>query len=176
MDNKPTICSMCKQEKPISEFPKRNDTKKSVRGYCRECSRQYHRKWWKKTAPIRLEYSQKWYANNREKVIKQKVSGNLKYRRLARLDCIAHYSNGKNCCDCCGEKNIEFLAIDHIDGGGGKHRKILKEYIPLYLKKKGFPKGFRILCHNCNMSKGFYGYCPHERLKNDRVASKSDTK
>lgn len=30
-----------------------------------------------------------------------------------------------------------------------------------WLKKNDYPKGFQILCHNCNMSKGFYGYCPH---------------
>jgi hypothetical protein len=27
----------------------------------------------------------------------------------------------------------------------------------------GFPSGFRTLCHNCNMAKGLYGTCPHER-------------
>ena len=29
--------------------------------------------------------------------------------------------------------------------------------------KNNFPKGFQILCHNCNIAKGHYGKCPHEK-------------
>lgn len=142
------ICNNCHKEKDLLEFSKRNDTKKGYRGTCRVCTNENHRKWWKDTEPERLEYAQKWYANNREKIIKQKIVSNLKYRRLSRLDCIKHYSQDKNCCACCGEKHLEFLAIDHIDGGGGKHRKKLKEYLPLILKRNNYPIGYRILCHN----------------------------
>ena len=156
------ICNNCHIDKDVTEFPKRSDTKKGVRGSCNSCTNARMRKWWKDNKKERLKYAHKWYANNREKVIKQKISSNLKMRRLARLDCINHYSNGKNCCECCGEAHLEFLCIDHIDGGGGKHRKALKEYLPLVLKRKKYPKGYRILCHNCNMSLGFYGYCPHQ--------------
>lgn len=38
--------------------------------------------------------------------------------------------------------------------------------LPLVLKRNKFPKGYRILCHNCNLSKSFYGYCPHQGVKN----------
>jgi hypothetical protein len=32
--------------------------------------------------------------------------------------------------------------------------------------KQGFPKDrFRLLCHNCNCARGYYGYCPHEKEK-----------
>jgi hypothetical protein len=31
-----------------------------------------------------------------------------------------------------------------------------------WLRKNGFPKGFRVLCHNCNFAHGHYGYCPHK--------------
>jgi len=67
-------------------------------------------------------------------------------------------------CDCCGEKQIEFLAIDHVNGGGQKERKtksigqIMKKII-----REDFPEEYRVLCHNCNSSIGFYGYCPHKR-------------
>jgi hypothetical protein len=30
------------------------------------------------------------------------------------------------------------------------------------LIKNNFPDGFQVLCHNCNMSIGLYGYCPHQ--------------
>jgi hypothetical protein len=159
------ICNKCHIDKDITEFPKRTDTKKGVRGTCKLCTNESKRQWWKNNRNVRLKYAQKWYANNRKKIIKQKISSNLKMRRLARLDCIEYYSNGKNCCECCGEKHLEFLAIDHISGKGGKHRKNLKEYLPLILKRNNYPTGYRILCHNCNMSIGFYGYCPHNKEK-----------
>jgi hypothetical protein len=34
-----------------------------------------------------------------------------------------------------------------------------------WLKRNGYPKGFRVLCHNCNSARGLYGYCPHKRRK-----------
>jgi hypothetical protein len=54
------------------------------------------------------------------------------------------------------------LAIDHIKGGGSKHRKEVR-HLYSWLRREGFPSGFRILCHNCNLARGVYGYCPHER-------------
>jgi len=36
----------------------------------------------------------------------------------------------------------------------------------LWLKRHGYPADeFRVLCHNCNAARGYYGYCPHERDK-----------
>lgn len=67
-------------------------------------------------------------------------------------------------CACCGERTVEFLSLDHIDGGGTKQRRIDGLVgLALYraLRKKGWPKGYRVLCHNCNQSLGYYGYCPH---------------
>jgi hypothetical protein len=29
--------------------------------------------------------------------------------------------------------------------------------------KENFPPEYRVLCHNCNQSHGWYGYCPHEK-------------
>ena len=69
-------------------------------------------------------------------------------------------------CVCCGENKIEFLAIDHINGGGSQHRKRDSRATQMshWLKEQGWPDGYRILCHNCNLSIGFYGYCPHGNL------------
>lgn len=32
-----------------------------------------------------------------------------------------------------------------------------------WIKRNGFPAGFRVLCLNCNFARGIYGRCPHER-------------
>lgn len=79
-----------------------------------------------------------------------------KQLRQAALD---HYGS---VCACCGETRIEFLCIDHVNGGGSKHRKTLKVEIYRWFKQNDYPAGFRVLCHNCNASLGFYGYCPHQ--------------
>lgn len=86
-----------------------------------------------------------------------------KTRRLKHLT-LSRYSTGLFPeCACCQETALEFLCIDHIHGGGGKHARSIKG--PLYreLKRQGFPPGYRVLCCNCNQSSGYYGTCPHNR-------------
>lgn len=72
-------------------------------------------------------------------------------------------------CICCGEKQFEFLSIDHVNGGGKIHRKKIGgsgNRIYQWLKQHDFPKkGYQLLCMNCNTAKGHYGYCPHEGSK-----------
>ena len=90
-------------------------------------------------------------------------------RRIAhanlRAEVLAHYGGSK--CVCCGETIQEFLAIDHINGGGNAHRKqIGRGNTYKWLKNNNFPPGFQVMCHNCNMAKAFYGECPHQRNKN----------
>ena len=155
----PYYCKEC-GETNVDKLVRRG---KAYRYKCKKCMNNYMKKRYAANRPHMRATANKLYANNREKIIKQKVTNNLKYRRLARLDCIEYYSNGTNQCECCSENHLEFLCIDHINGGGNKHRQKIGEYLPLHLKKQGFPPGYRILCHNCNMSMGFYGYCPHEK-------------
>jgi hypothetical protein len=96
-----------------------------------------------------------------------------KQHRERRLRVIKAYGDR---CVCCGETNLEFLCIDHINGNGNADRKIhgwgSKFYS--YLIREGFPEGFRVLCHNCNHSMGSYGYCPHGNLEtHDRDRGRS---
>lgn len=77
----------------------------------------------------------------------------LAYNEKIRFEALAHYGSK---CACCGfddpNKKIghmSFLHFDHIDGGGSKHtRKI--PWLSHWLKKNGYPTGFRILCAFCN--------------------------
>ena len=67
-------------------------------------------------------------------------------------------------CACCGESRWEFMSIDHINGDGIAHRKATGQGYGYYLSilKEGYqPDKYRVLCHNCNMALGAYGYCPH---------------
>src|SRR5690606_16305199 len=43
-------------------------------------------------------------------------------RERDKLAALTHYSRGDHPeCSCCGETNIQFLAIDHRGGGGNDH-------------------------------------------------------
>ena len=83
-----------------------------------------------------------------------------KIKRIIR----EHYGNK---CACCGENNPLYLTLDHIDGGGREHRKLDKTANDLWMwvYKKDFPNGYRLLCYNCNLSIGFFEYCPHSLNK-----------
>lgn len=72
-------------------------------------------------------------------------------------------------CNCCGESEFKFLALDHIQGGGQKHRKarggnygVYKDAIEHY-----DPNRFQVLCHNCNMARYLYGECPHKLVNSE---------
>lgn len=78
-----------------------------------------------------------------------------------------YYGGNPPHCACCGEKEIKFLSIDHINGDGNKHRLEIfgtkkGGSISIWLIRNGFPEGYQVLCHNCNMAKAFYGGCPHK--------------
>ena len=93
--------------------------------------------------------------------VKEKYRDGVKRRtQKARREVIEYYG-GK--CSCCGEDRIEFLAIDHINGGGLEERKKYRGSGWYYYLRKNKPSHLRILCHNCNMSIGLYGYCPHQK-------------
>ena len=99
---------------------------------------------------------------NPEKVKEIAHRRNLK----VRTEVLVAYGGKVPKCACCGETEVMFLGIDHVNGGGTKHREELKRRgTGLYyvLRQQGYPRGFQVLCHNCNLAKGFYGECPHKR-------------
>lgn len=104
-----------------------------------------------------------WRAANKSILNEKKKAWRVK----KRLVVLQYYSGSDSpFCKCCGEERLEFLSIDHIDGAGGIQRKTVgkgSDNMYRWIIRKGFPANFRVLCHNCNLSRGFYKYCPHER-------------
>jgi len=154
------ICPQCEKE---GEFYKDSHSKDGLSTYCKTCHRSKMNARYAEIAGqpdvvARMKRNTaKWNAENKE----YKAATNAKRNRENRERCLAHYG-GK--CECCGESRYEFLAIDHADGNGAKHRKKDNSAvrIAVWLIKNNFPDGFRVLCHNCNCAIGFYGYCPHQ--------------
>ena len=118
-----------------------------------------HSKKWRRENPVRMrEIQRKSYIKNRDRIVLR----NREKRENQKSLILEHYGNE---CTCCGEKRKEFLAIDHINGGGTQHNKELHNqgtYLYAWIIKNNYPKDLQILCHNCNMAIGLYGYCPHQ--------------
>lgn len=105
-------------------------------------------------------YMKAWSANNRDKVAfnRQKTAAKAKTEALAAYGTI---------CQCCGEGDIEFLALDHIHGDGAQRRRNGERtgnVLYMRLRKQGWPTGYQVLCHNCNHSKGAGPACSHDNL------------
>ena len=69
---------------------------------------------------------------------------------------MSHYSYGEIHCIHCGETNIDFLTIDHINGkkawkGTGGYSKA--HDLTRWLIREDFPEGFQVLCWNWNQIK-----------------------
>ena len=89
---------------------------------------------------------------------------NRNYRHMIKNQVFLHYGNGVPQCSCCGELEMVFLTIDHIDGREKYEHKYRNAGYKLYawLIKNNFPDGFQILCWNCNWAKHRLGSCPHQ--------------
>lgn len=112
-----------------------------------------------------------WYTQNLTYARERRNS----VRKILKWEVFAAYG-GK--CECCGEDNAAFLGIDHVNSDGAEHRRKLKEDDPMFnsstreptgtnfyywLKRRGYPKEYRVLCHNCNLGRHICGgICPHQ--------------
>jgi hypothetical protein len=116
----------------------------------------------RKNKKWKSEYQREWYLAHRE----EQILVMRKRRKEIRDEVFAAY--GGYICACCGETNPGFLSLDHIDGGGNKHRRKINRKSGIgfqyWLKKNSFPLGFQVLCYNCNLGHAFAGNgtCPHK--------------
>lgn len=146
-----------------SEWVQDNPSKKTA--YMRSYTRNQTQEWKDK----RNEYARQWRLNNKDKF---KASQKRAYDNM-RLDVLQHYSDNEVPeCACCGESEILFLHLDHINGDGADHRRELESELgyypggnnlPYWLKKNNYPGGFQVLCANCNLGKRLNMYCPHQK-------------
>lgn len=98
-----------------------------------------------------------WYQRNRSS---RKVKRAESQQRLKR-EVIDQYGS---ICSCCGESELVFLCIDHVNGGGNEHRREIGHgSLYWWLRRNGWPTGFRVLCHNCNFAE-VNGGCPHKKI------------
>lgn len=84
---------------------------------------------------------------------------------IAKMECLLHYGGNPPKCACCGEANIGFLTLDHVNNDGVEHRRPRAADMQITLKKAGFPADppIQVLCYNCNCGReNNNGVCPHK--------------
>lgn len=100
----------------------------------------------------------------RSKVEKNKLIKNRNEKKRQK-DIIRKYEVIKKyggICSCCGEKEVLFLTIDHINNDGNKDRD---GYFYNRLYKNDIRSDLQVLCFNCNLGKSVNnGVCPHVAL------------
>lgn len=173
-------CSKCRQIKDITEFNLDNKTKDGYTFWCKQCARIKQQNYYYNNKEKVKKYQQEYGAQHREElssymkkyreenIIKLKLYDKHRIAELKK-DVISHYGGE---CSCCGEKQIEFLSIDHINGDGAEERRRLfgdRTYggwsIYRLIQKNGYPaERYQVLCMNCNFAKAHNNnICPHNK-------------
>lgn len=79
-----------------------------------------------------------------------------KLRLEIKREALTYYGHNKCACVNCGYNDIRALSIDHVNGNGNRHRKMINVEggeIYTWLKKNDYPLGFQTLCMNCQFIK-----------------------
>lgn len=99
----------------------------------------------------KINCSSNWAKNHRIRINELQS----KWRKKFRTEVLFHYSPSLKCTKC-GFSDIRALTIDHITGGGAKQREQLNTSsygLYCWLKKNNYPKGYQVLCFNCQWIK-----------------------
>lgn len=126
-----------------------------IRYVCRDCSNRRAREARQKDPEKYRARCRTWHTKHTEQ---KKIE-----RRLVKYHVVAEL--GGNCA-CCGEDDLRFLTIDHINQDGKQHRREVGgsgHHVYLDIKRLGCPKDrFRVLCWNCHMATSRGDICPHK--------------
>lgn len=130
---------------------------------CIECDNKRSRLWQRKNKPKLAIYNKNRWREKKEEMTKRYLPYSRNYRRKLKEQILRHYSpdlkcvgwNGIVCPFSCND--IRCLSIDHIEGNGLAHRKRVKTTngtaFYRWLRDNNYPKGFQVLCMNCQFIK-----------------------
>jgi hypothetical protein len=138
---------------------------------CQSAKRESEKRWREKlkaTRRCRVCQVEVTDGKTRCPVCRQVDSKRVKVK-TEELKISAYNAYGGPKCNCCGETEIQFLTIDHVNNNGAEHKREVwgsrsrrASGMYLWLQKNDYPQGFQVLCFNCNCGKHRNGgLCPH---------------
>jgi hypothetical protein len=177
-------CNTCNETKPIDQFPNKKSGRHGVAAQCKPCRAVWAKQWYDEHAEEQRAKKRTFHAENRERLNAsfnlyqrkkyatdpefraKQIAGSRRAVLAARQRVFMHYGGNPPRCACCGEQEDAFLTLDHVNGGGGAHRKQVGSKGPngvlYWLIRNDFPEGYSVLCWNCHMAKDRRGGCPHQ--------------
>lgn len=141
-------CTRCKTQYPTGRNFYRDAQKSDgLTSQCKRCIRETRIDFYDRTRAKRLEYSRKHYQEHKEQRKKRAND-----RRRAKV--VEIFTKLGDKCSICGFDNNVALQIDHINGGGYRHRKVSGGGETYYCDILRNISSFRLLCANCNFIQG----------------------
>lgn len=145
------VCSQCGLIKSAKEFSICRETSDGHYHYCNACKVIRMQEYYHNTIDYRIEYRD---SHKKETSIRYRNNNiNLK------VEVLTHYSNSECKCVVCGESRLPCLSIDHINGGGSRHRKSIGGLSGVrfykWMMDNKLPTGYQTLCINCQFLKSF---------------------
>lgn len=129
------ICTICKQEKELSEFNKHHERRDGLQSHCRDCS---HKRF------------KDYYHANREKQYRVVRDRNIKLIGRNR-EWLADYLRKHPCVDC-GNEDIRVLEFDHLRDKTMGVGKMVKQGASINRIQKEIDK-CEVRCKNCHQIK-----------------------
>lgn len=141
---------------PLAAFwidKRRRDGRKSK---CRSCAQAANKAAYDRDPAARVASTMRWRAKNPGKAAAQWHARRVRLKQ----ELVAGYGGR---CTCCGESEIAFLTVEHVNGGGRAHHA-RRHSTGIYLDviNAGFPAEFTVLCMNCNFARRGNKSCPHQ--------------
>jgi hypothetical protein len=150
--------------KHVNERSKKRLRRLSDSGLCKYCGERPHVEDSVHCADCLIR-NREWYKAS----VDSRRANAAKNRLKWKLQVFEAY--GGAICACCGEKELIFLTLDHINGGGNAERKKIGRSCKMFrhLINNKFPIGYQVLCYNCNSGKHLNGgVCPHQQKKDEQ--------
>lgn len=174
------ICYKCKKELSVDLFHRNKAKPSGCADACKECKKHDNKKYQEGNKGEIKCRKHDYYLRNKEDIT-QKVNYYIKnnrdkhnlYRKKSgiklKTEVFSHYCGGEVKCKHCETNELYLLTIDHVNGGGNKHRKAtgMKTGYNCYcwLKRNSFPDGFQVLCWNCQFIKRLKEMSPNDPTK-----------
>jgi hypothetical protein len=161
-------CIKCKKILQSSDFYKDISQRDGLHTKCKKCQNVDGKKWYQDNKEREAKRAKEYRKMNKELITERRVE------RRKKLKEKVFEEYGGSICRCCGEDNLYFLTIDHINNDGAEERRKLfgKSTTGLnfyeWLTKNNFPnpEKYQVLCMNCNFGKARNnGICPHKEKK-----------